>query len=66
MILSNDEVDMLDDFYANDIDDGALSFDFPKPRDNTTTITVKLVAPPGIRSSGPVNFAVSLRFIQLP
>lgn len=49
-LLENSLVDTLLTFFHTDTEDGSLTFDWPKPRDPTTTLTARFIGPPKISS----------------
>ena len=58
--MSSAQLDLLKTFFLDDIGSGALSFDFPSPRDPGTTLTVVLSKPPAWTNSGGDNYEVTL------
>ena len=64
-LLTNAEVETFMAFFETTLSDGALSFDFPEPRDVSTTITARFLEPPVVSSSGGL-YEVACRLERLP
>ena len=58
--MSSVQLEVLDDFFLDDIKGGALSFDFPKPRDHAVILVVVFTGPPGWTNLGGDNYDVTL------
>ena len=58
--MSSVQLDALETFFRDDIGDGALSFDFPKPRDHAVILTVTFTRPPSWTNPGGDNYDVTL------
>ena len=60
MIMASVQLDTLETFFRDVIGDGALSFDFPAPRDPGSTLTVVFSSPPSWTNPGGDNYDVTL------
>ena len=64
-LLENSLVETLPSFYDSDTEEGALTFDWPKPRDPSTTLTARFVSQPIVSSQGGL-FLVRCQMESLP
>ena len=58
--MSSAQLDDLQIFFRSEIGDGALSFDFPTPRDPLVMLTVVFTRSPSWTNPGGDNYDVSL------
>ena len=66
MMLTFTQAAELKRFFREDIADGANSFTFPDPLDNTTMLNVRLASPPSWGTPGGDNIDVRLNFTVIP
>ena len=58
--MSSVQLEALETFFRDVIGDGALSFDFPAPRDPATILVVVFTGPPSWTNPGGDNYDVTL------
>jgi hypothetical protein len=65
-MFSPAEMAIWEDFFENNISDGALSFTYPHPRKWGTFITVRLSEIPDYKHKGAGYYDITLKLEQLP
>ncbi len=64
-IMSKTETALFDDFYLNDLNGGAVSFDFTHPRTGET-LSMRVVKPPAYTAQNSKYFRIKLETEALP
>lgn len=65
MIVSDSQIADLEDFWATDLDGGALVFDFPDP-DGSGTVKARFVSEPVYSALGASIYKVALSLEEMP